>query len=423
MSHEQKRNQGQGQDNHSVVVPAVGAASSTACLRSLGRRGIHTIAVAEHENAPSLRSRYCKEVIEVPSPTEDLLAYKNALLALAARSDVRTIAPLREAEAYVLSRYRKEFAEHIATPWPSFRTLRDAHDRLRLAEVANAAGVTVPETDPLDAVSDWDRRLIAKARYGALTAEYVDSVAPTEFVEVGSTIYLQLGREPDPERLVAEMGHVPIVQEYVPGKEVAFWALYDHGEAVATCQRNRVRGYKYAGGASVYRQTVRIPALERAGRALLDALEWNGLAAVQFMYDEETGELSLMEINPRFWLSLPCAVRAGADFPYYYWQLAGTDPSAGRELRSNERASDGGSEPAVNPGYEVGVGTHLLRGEGVYLHSILREDFEYVERPAFTHALWKVLSSIYRQPSFDYLTREDPAPFVRDALNTVRNIL
>lgn len=390
--------------DESIVVPAVGSASSVSCLRSLGRRGIHTIAVSERETAPGFRSRYCDEAIVVPSPAEDLVGYKEALSSLARRDDVRAIAPVREADIYVLSAYCSAFAEHIAPVWPSFETLREAHDRMRLVAAAKEAGVSVPETRLLSDVDDWDRRQIVKGRYAALTDRYLESLSPAEFVDPGPTRYLEPGIEPDREAIRAEMGHEPIVQEYIPGEEYAFWALYDHGEPVATCQRNRVRGFKYSGSASIYRQSVRIPELEAAGRALLDALDWHGLASAQFIREENTGEFRLMEINPRFWLSLPCAVRAGADFPYYYWRLAG------------------GESVRIDTEYEVGVGTHLLRGEGTHLHSILREDYAFVERPSFLVTLWEVVRSIYEQPNFDLLSLSDPGPFARDALNTVASL-
>lgn len=390
--------------DESIVVPAVGAASSISCLRSLGRRGIHTIAVSERGSAPGFRSRYCDEAIVVPSPAEDLIGYRDALLSLARRDDVRAIAPIREADVYVLSAYYEEFAEHIAPVWPSFETLRDAHDRIRLVEAATEAGVSVPETRLLSETEDWDRELIVKGRYAAHADGYVESLSPADFVDSGPTRYLEPGIEPDRDAIRAEMGHDPIVQEYVPGAEFAFWALYDHGEAVATCQRNRIRGFKYSGSASIYRESVRIPELEAAGRALLDALDWHGLAAVQFMRDANTGEFRLMEINPRFWLSLPCAVQAGADFPYYYWRLAG-----GESIR-------------IDAAYEVGVGTHLLRGEATHLHSILREDYAFVPRPSFSATFREVVRSIYEQPNFDLLSLDDPGPFVRDALNTAASL-
>ena len=43
---------------------------------------------------------------------------------------------------------------------------------------------------------------------------------------------------------------------------------------------------------------------------------------VEFKIDRETAEPKLMEINGRFWGSLPLAVIAGVDFPYLYYRLA-----------------------------------------------------------------------------------------------------
>jgi len=389
----------------SVVVPAIGGPSSVSVLRSLGRSGVHTIAVSEQPDPPGFRSRYCDEAVRVPSPADDLLGYRDALLELARGGDVRTILPLREADVYVLATWREAFAEHVAPLWPDAETLRVAHDRVLLDEAARAAGVPAPETLPLDAVETWDRERFVKARYAILADAYLDDLPPGESRVESATRHLLPGEEPDVDAIAAEMGHVPIAQRYLPGGEYALWALYDEGEPVATCQKRQLRAYKYAGGTSVTRETVFVPEIERLGRALLDHLDWHGLASVQFIGDERTGEFSLLEINPRAWLSLPCAVQAGADFPAYFWRVAG------------------GEWDSVDPGYETGVRTHLLRGNLVYLHSVLRDDFPLAERPAFHRALRDVGTSIAANPNFDYLSRDDPAPFVRDALNTVGGLL
>jgi predicted ATP-grasp superfamily ATP-dependent carboligase len=388
----------------SVVVPAIGTASSTVCLRSLGRRGIHTIAIAENADTPALRSKYCNSAVRVPSPEADLLGYKEALLDLASRADVRTIIPLREADTYVLAKHREEFADHVATPWPPIDVLRNAQDRVRLFEAAERAGVPIPETRLLDAIDDWDRDRIVKARYALLASEYIDGLPESESSRGALTRHLDPGVEPNVEGIAAEMGHVPITQEFVPGTEYAVWALYDHGDPIAICQRRRVRGFKYTGGASVCRRMSYDPELDAIGRALLDELDWHGPASVQFIEDASTGEYKLMEINPRFWASISCAVAAGLDFPYWYWRFAG------------------GEDLPTDATYDRGVMTHLLRGEVVYLLSVLREDSPYVERPSFRAEARDVLTSIRDQPRFDYCSRDDPRPFVRDLRNAAAEL-
>ncbi|QSG01580.1 carboxylate--amine ligase [Natranaeroarchaeum sulfidigenes] len=383
-----------------VVVPD-GGASSVACLRALGEHGIRTIGISESEQAPALASKYCTERRIVPDPKEDRAGFRDELLDLAARADVRAIAPMREVDVFTLARYRSDFTDHLLPTWPDLETLREIHDRTRLVEIAADAGVATPETYLLGDVDDWERQQVVKPRFALLAEEYNETMPPDRLGSPGSAELLQPGVEPDREQLRNQMGHEPIVQEYVPGSEYALWALYDDGEAVATCGKHQLRAYKYSGGTSIARETTSIPALERAGRAVLDALEYDGPASVQFVRDERTGEFTLLEVNPRFWLSLSCPVVAGLDFPQLFWQLAG-----GETVNSV-------------PSYEDGVATHLLRGEAVHLHSVLRDEFPLVDPPPFTEALREVAVSVYEEPNFDYLSLTDPGPFLRDAKSVV----
>ena len=388
----------------SAVVPAVGTGGSLSVIRSLGRRGIHTVAVSEKENPPSFSSRYCDERHRVPSPETDLQGYRDALLEFAQRSDVGAILPVREADVFVLARDRDRFAEHLGTPWPSFEQLRDVHDRQRLFAAAERAGVPIPETLSLEDIDDWDRERIVKGRFAILTSAYLDSVPEGQLGSPAKTIFLEPGVEPDIDAIIEQMGHVPIAQDFVPGTEFCFRGLYRDGEPIVTSQKKLIRGYKYSRGPSIYHEAVSLPGLEDAGLALLDELEWHGVASVGFIRDPE-GEFKLLEINPRFPASLPMDIHAGVDYPYYYWQL-----SLGESM-----------DPS--PPYRTGTASHLLRGELVHLHSVLLEDYPLARRPSVPGTVWNIASSLVTHPQFDYFSLDDPGPFLRDAVNTGRNLL
>ncbi|MFC4436782.1 MULTISPECIES: carboxylate--amine ligase [Natrialbaceae] len=388
-------------DDAAVFVPGIDAPSTVACLRSLRPRGVRTIVGGETTTTPAAFSRYCDEFVQLPDPGDDLLAYGDALLSIAERSDVRTIIPVREEDVYSLARNRKAFAAEVATPWPTFETLRRVQDRVELFEAAEAAGVAAPETALLDEWDDWGRQTIVKPRYTVAAPEYLGSAFDRG--EIGSTNYQTPGEPPNEAACVEKRGHVPLVQELVPdSREYGFFALYDRGDPVATFQHCQRRGWEYCGGPSAYRESVYIPELEEAGRSLLDELEWHGLAMVEFLRDPETEEFKLMEINPRFWSSLPFSVQTGADFPFYYWQLAMDEPIPGK------------------PTYRTGLGGHLLRGELSYIHSVLTKEFPLVERPPLGAAVRDVAVSLVRQPRFDYAVPDDPVPFVRDSWNVLQ---
>jgi len=385
-----------------VVVPTGRGAYSCTCVRSLGRRGIETIVASEVEGVSAAASRYCTESVRVADPEVDLLAYRDDLLALAERPSVATVIPVRPTDTYVLSRFQEAFQAVTSVFVPTLAQLDTVFDRVRLFEAARDAGVPVPRTESLDAVTDWSRPQVVKSRYNLLTSRYLCDRDESDAELVKSVDHLAAGERPD-DSLRDRLSHTPIVQEYVPSSdEYMVAALYDHGEPLATFQHRQIRGNSYTGGGGVYRRSVAIPELGRVAHDLLEALEWHGLACIEYMRHAETGEFVLTEINPRMWQSLPSTVRAGADFPYYYW-LAAT-----------------GRPEAIDADYELGVGSHLLDGELGYLTSVLREESPLVPSPSVPGAAWAILASCLREPHFDYLAMDDPGPFLRGVVNKLR---
>lgn len=389
------------QGRPAVVVPAIGAPSSVTVLRSFGGTSVHSIAISEQETPPAFWSRYCDETVEVPTPDDDLAGYRDALLSLARREAVRAITPMREVDVYVLAKYRDEFAEHLTPVWPTFEQLTVVHDRESLLAAAERAAVPTPRSRPLDEVDDWDAERIVKARYALLTEDYVDDAPVNGCGHPPKTIYLEPGVGPDVDAIVDGMGHVPMAQEYLDGTEYCFRALCRDGESLVTSQKRLVRGYKYPRGPSIYHEAVDLPRLEELGVALLAELEWNGLASVGFIRDDQ-GTFRLLEINPRFWSSLPMDVHAAVDYPAHFWRLANETPI------DAERT------------YEPGVASHLLRGEVAHLYSVAFEDYPFVERPSVRGTVWNIATSLVEHPRFDLLSLEDPGPFARDLLNAVR---
>ncbi|MFC7194895.1 hypothetical protein ACFQL4_09900 [Halosimplex aquaticum] len=255
----------------------------------------------------------------------------------------------------------------------------------------------MPETQRPDDVEDWSRDLLAKSRYNLLTATYDDSLAPGECETSDLIEHLEPGSVMAPDSLRDRHRVEPIVQEFVSADdEFMVAALYDSGDPLAVFQHRQVRGTRYTGSGGAYRESVSIPELEAVATDLLDHLEWHGLACLEYLRDEDTGEFVLAEINPRMWQSLSSTVAMGADFPRYYWQQA------------TDRADE------IDPSYDVGVGCHWLKGELLHALSLFRFDSPHVERPGSAETLRDIAVSTYRHPRFDYLSLDDPGPFLQD---------
>jgi predicted ATP-grasp superfamily ATP-dependent carboligase len=67
--------------------------------------------------------------------------------------------------------------------------------------------------------------------------------------------------------------------------------------------------------------------------AVIRELGWTGVAMVEFKKDDD---YRLMEVNPRFWGSLPLATRAGMNFPHLLCRLA-----MGEEIGAAPRVREG----------------------------------------------------------------------------------
>jgi predicted ATP-grasp superfamily ATP-dependent carboligase len=132
-------------------------------------------------------------------------------------------------------------------------------------------------------------------------------------------------------------GDWPLVQEYVQGSGCGFFAVYDRGQCGPTFQHRRVREMPPTGGYSVAAESYWNDKLLQYGKTLLDALQWHGVAMVEFKLRPD-GEFVLMEINPKFWGSVDLALAAGVDFPLELVRIATGKPiffsaGGGRRVR------------------------------------------------------------------------------------------
>jgi biotin carboxylase len=104
-----------------------------------------------------------------------------------------------------------------------------------------------------------------------------------------------------------------LVQEFEKGKIIDHDILAEDGELVSLLEAERLH-MPIEGGPSFYRKTTEVtPELEKYTEKLLEELKWTGVAQIEYIQRED--ESFLLEINGRFWGSLPLAEAAGANFP------------------------------------------------------------------------------------------------------------
>jgi len=103
----------------------------------------------------------------------------------------------------------------------------------------------------------------------------------------------------------------PLIQELIPIEGPGYGASFlldENHQVKASFVHKRLREYPVTGGASTLRESVRYDdirdmaiSIRDMAISLLKALNWFGVAMVEFKLDPRDGVPKLMEINPRFW--------------------------------------------------------------------------------------------------------------------------
>lgn len=285
-------------------------------IRYLGRAGadIHSISEKKYnENAIGFRSAYVKTRI---TTTEDRFrdALKNHLIR--SHQKYQIIYPVDISKMLDVMDIDREYGLNLNYLLPKRESLVTADNKELLSRHLDEINLNHPKTflrvhpDELEQIgrSELTYPCIIKFRGDKRESSW----SPEERYSIVTT----------PEMLASEYRRMhsieeyPIIQEYIYGRGFGYFALFDKkGKLKAQFCHKRIREYPVNGGPSSCCESFYDPDIIRIGMNLLESLEWNGLAMVEFKFDEIRKRFSVLEINPRMWGSLPLAVLSGVNFP------------------------------------------------------------------------------------------------------------
>ena len=279
----------------------------------------------------------------------------------------------------LIAKKHNEFSRLAYLPIVTSEKLDLARSKDKILQLAEKLGVPTPRTWYVDDTRELDH-LLKELPFPVVIKPRVSSGA------VG-ICYVECPKDlPQLYRLVHKRFPYPLIQERIPHKGHGYGAslLFDeNGKLKASFVHKRLREYPITGGASTLRESVRRDDIRDMAVTLLEALDWFGVAMVEFKEDPRDGIVKLMEINPRFWGSLFLAVEAGVNFPYLLFRM-----SLGEKI-----------EPVES--YELGKKCRWLL-PGDILH--------FIANPKRNSLLPQFLRIFEKDTAYDILSLGDPLP-------------
>lgn len=237
--------------------------------------------------------------------------FEEAILALCARERVTLVIPTNDGELPVYARLRERLAALGTTVAVSdAATVAIGREKSRTNAWLVASGLPAvrqaPAADVLADPAGWRFPLVAKPSAGSAAIG----------VAVVADVH-ELRRAAAPGGYVAE--------ELAPGHEYTIDLLVRDGALTCAVPRKRL---EVRAGEVQKAVTVRDRRLDDLARRMVAALPGAcGALNVQVFLDERSGELRVIELNPRFGGGFPLAHAAGADFPRWLLEDALSLPS------------------------------------------------------------------------------------------------
>jgi protein-tyrosine-phosphatase/predicted ATP-grasp superfamily ATP-dependent carboligase len=300
-----------------VLVLDADSAAGLETVQSLGRDGCIVDALSLRPEQSRHRSRFIRRQIEL-SASED--GGVRQLINLFSAENYDLIVPSTEVAIRAL--LSPEIPEELyqRAVLASRASVQTALNKQAVWELARRVGVLAPASEivsssspPPEAFPVVLKPVFSKEITGGVVREFSVTVARN----------LAQWRT----ALESTYSGLPVQQQrYMAGRGVGVELLFEHGTPRWAFVHERVHEFPLTGGGSSYRVSLELnDSLVQSATALLSALQWHGVAMVEFKVTP-SGEAYLMEINPRLWGSLALAIDCGVNFPVGLLRLATGQP-------------------------------------------------------------------------------------------------
>lgn len=294
-----------------ALVTSCRSPHALALIRGLGAHGWEVTAADNTRLSPGLYSRYATRRLITPNMTEAPRAWLDSILSELATRAYDLLLPTFE-ETFLVARYRQALPARVRILVEDHDKLLRVHRKPELNRLAASLGVAVPQT--------WQPQDVEELR--TITGDLPFPVV-LKLPAANNSVGLATAGDPvelhDRWRRLAELfgasaGGMPLIQRRVPGRQVSTLAFAQRGELLGQMAYASRLTFPDSGGTAFLRETVRDECVEATAAKLVSALGWTGFVGFDFIVDEESGEPTLIDGNPRPTPAAALGKHAGVDF-------------------------------------------------------------------------------------------------------------
>lgn len=218
--------------------------------------------------------------------------------------------PMADEGSVVMSKYRSDFLKYTTYKLPEYLSFLKGYDKHQLMEICESNNIPHPKTISIKGNSFKDER-ISTLRFPVLIKPNISCGARgITFIENIHQLYEKV------PLVYTQFGECHL-QEYIPagGQQVKI-QLYvnENQELTQASVIKKIRWYPNNGGSSCFNVSIENPEIVERCYELLKLIGWIGFADFDTIEDPRTGELLIMELNPRVPACIKTAFESGVNW-------------------------------------------------------------------------------------------------------------
>jgi predicted ATP-grasp superfamily ATP-dependent carboligase len=304
-------------------------------IRSLGKRNLEIIAGSFSKFVPGMLSKYTSSKFIYPDPDKNYFIFLKKLKQFINENNIFAIFSATDSTSVILSRHKMELEKlGVKVAIENWETFIKTYDKKKTMEIAEILDIPYPKTYFPNTFEEL-RVLSKKISYPCVikprSKSFWDKSGTLHRTKVTENNYARNPIElmKNYKVLLKENKFLknfqPLIQTYVKGNIMDTVLLANNGDIVRYFQNVRLRTVPIKGGAFTLAQGIpENSKMLNYTERLIKEIKWTGPAMVEFMRNDIDDEFYLMEINGRYWGSLPLTIKSGINIPFlHYLQLRG----------------------------------------------------------------------------------------------------
>lgn len=317
-----------------------------ACIRSLGKQSLEIHAASYRKSAHGLYSRFVRRRYVYPNPEHHIDSFIQWLRQQLNRYHYQMVWPMTEATLLAIARHRDQLPPSASLAIPSEKAIHYTFHKQNTLDLARNCGISGPQSFLITAPSMLDPLSL---RFPVVLKEPRTGTIHEGRVRSGRGVFYLNTPEALKKKVQEGNGKEFLVQELLLGTGAGISLIHTPQGMIAPFAHRRLVEAHPTGSRSVLAERLPLkkdllPKIER----FLQQAEFYG--PVMFEFKECDSEWFLLEVNGRFWGSLPLPISCGIDFPLlFYHYLTGVSETTVRTTTFKQ----------VH--YLLGYAEHLLR--------------------------------------------------------------